>query len=43
MSLNIQNKKRDEELCTIRGVQFGVLSPDEIIKRSVVNITETTL
>ena len=42
-SLNINNKKRDEELSTISGVQFGVLSPEEIVRRSVVNITETTL
>jgi len=37
------NTQRDEEISIISGIQFGILSPEETLKRSVVNITEPTL
>jgi len=42
MSLKL-SKVRQEEVSTISGIQFGILSPEEILKRSVVNITESQL
>jgi DNA-directed RNA polymerase II subunit RPB1 len=34
---------REEDLSTITSIQFGILSSDEILKRSVAHITESTL
>ena len=42
MSLKLSNR-RQEEVSTISGIQFGILSPEEILKRSVVSINEPTL
>ena len=36
-------KIRQEETSSIAGIQFGILSPETILKRSVVSITEPTL
>ena len=36
-------KKYEEDISTIYGVQFGILSPEEIMRRSVVSLTESTL
>jgi DNA-directed RNA polymerase beta' subunit len=35
-------KKYVDDISTIVGVQFGILSPEEIVRRSAVNITEST-
>ena len=36
-------KKYEDDISTIYGVQFGILSPEEIMRRSVVSLTESTL
>lgn len=35
-------KKYTDDISTIAGVQFGILSPEEIVRRSVVSLTEST-
>ena len=35
------NIDQDIDIETIKGIQFSVLSPDEIIKRSVCEVTKT--
>lgn len=40
---NINNNKQQDESYLINGVQFGILSPEEILRLSVANIKESTL
>ena len=42
MSSFKESKNNNYEIGTIRGIQFGVYSPEEILRRSVVNVTVDT-